>query len=97
MILITGFFANQITNMEMFTKFLDLFPANHPYVKTHKFYAKYFGGAYQATLMLEVKNGDVFNFETLKKMQQIHMAGDCKDPRLIMDAIADGYTVGCGV
>ena len=71
MILITGFFATQITHMEMFTQFLDLFPANHSYVKTHKRYAKYFGGAYQATLMLEVKHGDVFNFETLKKMQQI--------------------------
>ncbi len=28
---------------------------------------------------------------------EIYMAGDCKDPRLTMDAIADGYTVGCGV
>ena len=68
---ITMFFAAQIFRMQMFTQFLDLFPATHPYVQVHKQYAKYFGGAYQATLMLEVKNGDIFNLETLNKMQRI--------------------------
>lgn len=68
---ITLFFITQIMRMEMFTQFLDLFPANHPYVQVHKEYAKLFGGAYQATLVLEVKNGDVFNPETLSKMQRI--------------------------
>ena len=71
MILITGFLTTQIFRMEMFTRFLDLFPSTHPYVQIHKQYSKYFGGAYQATLMLEVKEGDVFNFETLKKMEGI--------------------------
>jgi predicted RND superfamily exporter protein len=75
MLLVTGFFATQIIHMEMFTRFLDLFPHNHPYVEIHKKYAKYFGGAYQATLMLEVKEGgkykDVFNFDTLNKMYRI--------------------------
>jgi predicted RND superfamily exporter protein len=74
MVLITGFFVTQIFRMQMFTQFLDLFPNNHPYVEIHKKYAQYFGGAYQATLMLEVrgeKYRDVFNLETLNKMQQI--------------------------
>ncbi len=72
---ITLFFITQITRMEMFTQFLDLFPATHPYVQIHKFYSKYYGGAYQATLMVELKEGgkykDVFNLETLNKMQRI--------------------------
>jgi predicted RND superfamily exporter protein len=75
MILLTGFFATQTLHMQMFTQFLDLFPSTHPYVQIHKFYAKYYGGAYQATLMIELKEGgkykDVFNLETLNKMQQI--------------------------
>ena len=75
MAVITVFFITQIFRMQMFTQFLDLFPANHPYVQIHKQYAKYFGGAYQATLMLEVKEGgkykDVFNLETLNKMYRI--------------------------
>jgi uncharacterized protein len=73
--LVTAFFVTQIFQMEMFTQFLDLFPYNHPYVQIHKRYAKYFGGAYQATLMLEVKEGgkykDVFNLETLNKMHRM--------------------------
>ena len=72
---ITVFFVTQIFGMQMFTQFLDLFPYNHPYVKVHKQYAKFFGGAYQATLMLEIKEGgkykDVFNVETLNKMNRI--------------------------
>jgi predicted RND superfamily exporter protein len=72
----TLFFIVGITRMEMFTRFLDLFPANHPYVQVHKEYEKFFGGAYQATLVLEVKNGDVFNIDTLSKMDRIQLAVD---------------------
>jgi len=74
MIVITGFFATQIFRMQMFTQFLDLFPANHPYIQIHKEYAKFFGGAYQTTLVLELrgeKYHDVFNVETLSKMERI--------------------------
>ncbi|MBI5586664.1 MAG: MMPL family transporter, partial [Deltaproteobacteria bacterium] len=37
---------------------------------------KYFGGAYQATLVLEVRKGDVFNTETLLKISRITDAVD---------------------
>lgn len=73
---ITGFFATQIVHMEMFTQFLDLFPHNHPYVQVHKKYSKHFGSAYQASLMLEVKDGTVFNTDTLEKLNRIQMAVD---------------------
>ncbi|MCX8021736.1 MAG: MMPL family transporter [Syntrophorhabdaceae bacterium] len=76
MAFITLFFITQIARMEMFTQFLDLFPKNHPYVEIHKKYAKYFGGAYQATLMLEVKEGDIFNTVTLEKISRIQDAVD---------------------
>jgi predicted RND superfamily exporter protein len=73
---ITGFFATQTIHMEMYTQFLDLFPHNHPYVQVHKKYSKYFGSAYQASLMLEVKEGTVFNIDTLEKISRIQMAVD---------------------
>ncbi|MBI5606036.1 MAG: MMPL family transporter [Deltaproteobacteria bacterium] len=76
MAVITLFFLSQIFRIQMFTQFLDLFPQNHPYVQVHQQYAKYFGGAYQATLVLEVKKGDVFNTETLAKMSRITDAVD---------------------
>ena len=74
--LVTAFFAYQMKNIEMFTQFIDLFPSNHPYVQIHKKYERYFGSAYQAILMLEVKNGDVFNKETLEKMSRIQSEVD---------------------
>ena len=76
MAVITGFFATQIVHMEMFTQFLDLFPHNHPYVQVHKKYSKFFGSAYQASLMLEVKEGTVFNTDTLEKLNRIQMEVD---------------------
>ena len=74
--LVTVFFASQIFKMEMFTQFLDLFPSNHPYVEVHKKYSRYFGSAYQATLMLEVKDGNVLNTQTLEKIARIQSAVD---------------------
>ncbi len=80
MAVVTVFFITQIVSMQMFTRFLDLFPATHPYVQVHKQYEKYFGGAYLATLVLEVKEKgkykDVFNLETLNKIQRIQDAVD---------------------
>jgi predicted RND superfamily exporter protein len=73
---LTIFFAFQITKMQMFTQFLDLFPSNHSYVEVHQKYSKYFGSAYQATLMVEVKDGNVFNTETLGKISRIQDAVD---------------------
>ncbi|MBI5601962.1 MAG: MMPL family transporter [Deltaproteobacteria bacterium] len=76
MAVITLFFLSQIFRIQMFTQFLDLFPKDHPYVQVHQKYARYFGGSYQATLVLEVKKGDVFNTETLAKMSRITDAVD---------------------
>ncbi len=76
MALITLFFLTQIFRIQMYTQFIDLFPTNHPYVQVHQQWARFFGGAYQATLVLEVKEGNVFNTETLAKMSRINDAVD---------------------
>ncbi|MFH1152846.1 MAG: MMPL family transporter [Pseudomonadota bacterium] len=76
MAIITLFFLFQAAHTQMFTQFLDLFPMDHPYVQVHKKYAKYFGGAYQATVVLEVTEGDVFNPQTLTKISRIQEAVD---------------------
>jgi predicted RND superfamily exporter protein len=55
---------------------MELFPKNHPYVKTHKEFAEYFGGANVATLVLEVKEGDIYNIKTLEKIVRIQEAVD---------------------
>jgi hypothetical protein len=59
------FFA---TKLEMFTEFGDLLPYKHPFVQVHTKYANQFGGANNITIMVEVKEGTIFNTPTLAKI-----------------------------
>jgi predicted RND superfamily exporter protein len=68
MALITAFFAYQITRVEMFTEFADLLPQKHPYIKIHNRFQEEFGGANLVTIAIEVKEGTIFNKETLAKL-----------------------------
>ena len=52
----------------MFTEFGDLLPYRHPFVQVHTKFANQFGGANNITIMVEVKNGTIFNKETLTKI-----------------------------
>jgi predicted RND superfamily exporter protein len=49
------------SRMEMFTSFGDLLPYRHPFVQVHTKFANQFGGANNINVMIEVKNGTVFN------------------------------------
>ena len=70
-LLLTLFFAVQILKVQMLTPTIDLYPKDHPYVETYVAYEKIFGGANLCLLALEVKNGDVFQTETLTKIKEI--------------------------
>ncbi|MBE0577100.1 MAG: MMPL family transporter [Desulfuromonadales bacterium] len=66
--LVLGYFALQV---EVKTIFTDLQPSNHPYVQTNEEFKNTFGGANVVTIMVEPKEGDIFNFETLETIKQI--------------------------
>ena len=70
-LLFTVFFAYQLKDLKVYTSFDDLLPQDHPYVKLHNKFRHIFGGANQVTMMLEVKEGDIFNVETLTKIKYI--------------------------
>ena len=74
LLMITAVFGYGIMKMDFYTQFMELFPKNHPYVKIHKEFMEYFGGANVATLVLEVKEGDIYNEDTLLKIQRIQEA-----------------------
>jgi len=74
MLLLTLFFAFGISQMDFFTQFMDLFPYKHQHVVIHKKFMNNFGGAHVATVVLEVKDGNVFNKETLEKISRIQEA-----------------------
>src|SRR5215469_5415626 len=51
-------------------RFIDFFPAEHKNVILAKRFHE-FGGAQTLVLMLQVKQGDIFNLDTLRKIQEI--------------------------
>jgi uncharacterized protein len=72
---VTLFMAYQAIKVRMATRFVDLFPAAHPYAKLYDKYQLY-GGADTTVFMLEVKHGDIFNTTTLQKLQDIQFAAN---------------------
>jgi predicted RND superfamily exporter protein len=70
LLLITGIFGYYASKLTIGTSFIDFFPKNHPYVQLYHNYERY-GGAQRLTLMVQVKHGDIFNYKTLRKIQDI--------------------------
>lgn len=69
--ILTIFFASQVFKMEIKTQFEDLLPQNHPFIKVHNKYEKQLGAPFKVFLMLKVKEGDIYNQETLRNAQEI--------------------------
>ena len=68
---ITLFFVWQMRNLEVRTLFEDLLPVNHPYAKIHRQYEEQLGNPLKVLLMLQVKEGDIYNYKTLEKAVRI--------------------------
>ena len=69
--IITVLWATQIPRLNIVTSFGDLLPQTHDYIKVHKEFQKKFGGANQLTMLMEVKQGDIFNQGTLGKIKYV--------------------------
>jgi predicted RND superfamily exporter protein len=61
--------------MHVFTNFFDLYPPNHPYIKLYTQYRSMFGTANTLLLVVEVKNGTIFDDPaTVQKVDRITLA-----------------------
>ena len=69
--LLTLFCLIESTKVLFTTRPLDIFPKNHPYVKTFSQYEQILGSADYVRIVLAVRRGDVFNIDTLSKVQRI--------------------------
>lgn len=69
--LITLFFGYQAAKITVKTSFEDLLPQGHPYIKVHNTYEKQLGAPFKVYLMLKVKDGDIYNQDTLQKVKAI--------------------------
>ncbi len=65
---VTLIFAIFALRLDMVTRFDELLPQKHPFIKVHNQYAPMFGGANTVRIMLEVKEGTIFTKETLGKI-----------------------------
>ena len=70
-ILITVFFGYNMKYVKIASDLGDLLPQEHKYVKMHRQFQDTFGGGNTMFLTLSVKNGNIFNTQTLKKVQKI--------------------------
>lgn len=68
---ITVFWAYHARKVEMYSQFADLLPQGHPYIQAYNQHRETFGGANVVTLVLQVKEGDIFTTETLKKIRYV--------------------------
>jgi predicted RND superfamily exporter protein len=65
---VMGYLASQI---EVRTIFSDLLPKNHPYVEVNQRFKSTFGGSNMVSIMLEVKQGDIFDQKVLAKVRKL--------------------------
>jgi uncharacterized protein len=72
LVAITIFMGYWASRVQIGTRFVDFFPSYHHYVLLNNKYARSFGGAETLQIMVRVKNGDIFNRETLLKIQQLN-------------------------
>ena len=68
---ITVFFAYKMRTLTLSTNFNELLPQTHEYIKVHNDFRKTFGGANFLVIMVSVKDGDIFNKDTLGKIRYI--------------------------
>jgi predicted RND superfamily exporter protein len=61
------YYCSQVT---IRTNFDDFFPSYHPDVQLYEKWHRY-GGAQTLSVMIQVKHGDIFNYDTLSKIQGI--------------------------
>jgi uncharacterized protein len=57
------------------TNFDDFFPSYHPNVQLYQKWHRY-GGAQTLSVMIQVRHGDIFNYDTLSKIQSIQREVD---------------------
>jgi predicted RND superfamily exporter protein len=69
--LISLFFIYLLKDLKVHTKFADLLPQKHEYIKVHNRIRSQFGGANTVTMILQVREGDIFNPTTLQKIKDI--------------------------
>ncbi len=62
------FLGYNLKYMRVYTNFFDLYPPNHPYIQLYQKYRRMFGTANVLLMAIECKEGDIFNVDTINKI-----------------------------
>src|SRR5215813_12225339 len=73
-VVITLFLGYHLSHTKIQMNFLDFYPPGHPYTQLAKKHARMFGSANVLVVAVEVKDGDIFNVETLNKINRLTVA-----------------------
>jgi predicted RND superfamily exporter protein len=76
----TIFLGWQSWKMRVYTNFFDLYPPSHEYIQLYQKYRRMFGTANVLVMSIETKEGDIFNVDTIDKinwatLQMLETAG----------------------
>ncbi len=69
--LLTLFFAYSLKDLKLRPNFFDLYPRRHPYIQFYNEFRSMFGTPNIMSVILEVKQGDIYNPETLQKLDRV--------------------------
>ena len=70
-LLVTAFFTYQLRYVTLPQELADISPKGHPYVELHSYMSKVFKAGTMVEIVVEVKEGDVFNPTTIGKVHRI--------------------------
>ena len=68
---VTAFFGYRAWHLKVATDFISFYPPKHPYIELYKQYRHMFGSANVLVCAVEVKDGDIYNWETIGKIDRI--------------------------
>ncbi len=66
--MMTIFLGYYAVEMQVYTNFFDLYPPGHPYIQLYQKYRRMFGTANVLVMSIEVKEGDIYNADTINKI-----------------------------
>jgi predicted RND superfamily exporter protein len=70
-LIVTLFFLYILRDLDVQTNLGDFAPQKHPYMQVQNELTRIFGGLNQVSIAVKVKEGDIFNYQTLSKVDRI--------------------------